>query len=77
MNMMQMNSGKKYIIVKINLLKEEEKKELYEIGLFEGEIISKKQNINNSSKVCIFDVGNLTYSINKQYAENILIEEVI
>lgn len=76
MTLKEISISKKYVVINMMKLEEEEKNVFYEIGLGIGTILSKKQKINNSKKICLFDIGNLTYSINRKYAEKIIVQEL-
>lgn len=76
MTLDDINTNQSYVVTNMDNLTKEEQTIFQEIGLGLGDIITKHQSINSSSKVCIFDFENLTYSINIKYAQKIILQKL-
>ncbi len=76
MNLLELELNKKYVISSYGNLSINEIEELNKIGFIIGEEISKNKKINCINNICMFNIEETLYSINKKYVEEIEVIEL-
>lgn len=74
MKLSDIEINKNYVVTSYGNLEDDVINEINKIGLIIGETVYKSISINNNKNVLIFDIENTTYSINKQYTDEVEVE---
>ncbi len=74
MKLNDMEINQKYLITSYGDLLASDIEELNKIGFIIGEEISKKSEINCINNICMFNLEDTLYSINKKYVTEIEVE---